>query len=51
MKTYVTTGIFNEESIQILDGITEGTKIITSWSPRLMNGVEITANEIREAAE
>ena len=51
VKTYVTTGIFNEESIQILDGITEGTKIITSWSPRLMNGVEITANEIREAAE
>lgn len=49
VKTYVTTGIFNDEQIQILDGISEGTKVITSWSPRLMNGVEITANEVQEA--
>ena len=49
VKTYVTTGIFNDEEIQILDGIAEGTKIVTSWSPRLMDGVEITANEAQEA--
>lgn len=49
VKTYVTTGIFNDEEIQILDGIVEGTKIVTSWSPRLMDGVEITAHEVQEA--
>lgn len=49
VKTYVTTGIFNDEVIQILDGIEEGTKIVTSWSPRLMDGVQITANEVQEA--
>lgn len=49
VKTYVTTGIFNDEEIQILDGITEGTKIVTSWSPRLMDGVQITAHEAQEA--
>ena len=49
VKTYVTTGIFNDEEIQILDGISEGTKIVTSWSPRLMDGVQITAHEAQEA--
>ena len=49
VKTYVTTGIFNDEEIQILDGIAEGTKVVTSWSPRLVDGVQITANETQEA--
>ena len=49
VKTYITTGIFDDEEIQILDGISEGTKIVTSWSPRLMDGVQITAKEAQEA--
>lgn len=49
VKTYVTTGIFNDEEIQILDGIAADMRIVTSWSPRLMDGVEITANEVQEA--
>lgn len=49
VKTYVTTGIFNDEEIQILDGIAEGTRVVTSWSPRLVDGVQITANETQEA--
>lgn len=42
-KTYVTTGIFDESSIEIIDGIGEGDLIITSWSPRLLDGVEVDA--------
>lgn len=42
-KTYVTTGIFDDSSIEISGGITEGDIIITSWSPRLLDGVEVDA--------
>lgn len=41
VKTYVTTGIFNDESIEITEGLKEGDEIITSWSPRLLDGVEV----------
>lgn len=41
VKTYVTTGIFNEESIEITEGLKEGDLVITSWSPRLIDGVEV----------
>jgi RND family efflux transporter MFP subunit len=43
VKTYVTTGIFDDTSIQITDGISEGDVVITSWSPRLLDGVEVDA--------
>ncbi|MCM1112402.1 MAG: efflux RND transporter periplasmic adaptor subunit [Muribaculum sp.] len=43
VKTYVTTGIFDENSIQIVDGISEGDVVITTWSPRLLDGVEVDA--------
>lgn len=42
-KTYVTTDIFDDTTIAILDGITEGDTVITSWSPRLLDGVEVVA--------
>lgn len=41
VKTYVTTGIFDDERIEIVDGIAEGDVIITSWSPRLIDGAEV----------
>lgn len=41
VKTYVTTGIFDESSLEIVDGISEGDLVITTWSPRLIDGVEV----------
>ncbi len=43
VKTYVTTGIFDDTNIQVTEGIAEGDIVITSWSPRLLNGVEVDA--------
>ncbi|MCM1100589.1 MAG: efflux RND transporter periplasmic adaptor subunit [Clostridium sp.] len=43
VKTYVTAGIFDENSIQIVDGLAEGDVVITTWSPRLIDGVEVSA--------
>lgn len=40
-KTYVTTGIFNDTDIVIIDGIEAGDTVITSWSARLLDGVEV----------
>jgi len=41
VKTYVETGIFDEEYIVIESGITAEDYCITSWSPQLANGVEV----------
>lgn len=41
VKTYVTTGIFDDSRIQIVDGISEGDVVVTTWSPRLIDGVEV----------
>ena len=43
MKTYVTTGIFDDENIEITGGVGLGDMVITSWSPRLLDGVEVEA--------
>ncbi len=43
VKTYVTVGIFDDTRIQIIEGISEGDIVITSWSPRLIDGVEVDA--------
>lgn len=43
VKTYVTVGIFDDTNIQIVEGIAEGDIVITSWSPRLIDGVEVDA--------
>ncbi len=42
VKTRVATGIFDDENIVITEGISQGDAVITSWSPRLLDGVEIT---------
>lgn len=44
VKTYVTAGIFDDSSIEIVEGISEGDMVITTWSPRLIDGVEVNAN-------
>ncbi|MBQ2802315.1 MAG: efflux RND transporter periplasmic adaptor subunit, partial [Lachnospiraceae bacterium] len=46
VKTYVTTGIFDDTTISIIDGIAVGDTVITSWSPRLLDGVEVTAADV-----
>ena len=51
VKTYVTAGIFDDENIQIIDGVEAGDQIITSWSPRLVNGVEVETRGVEEAAK
>ena len=43
VKTPVTTGIFDEEHIEITSGVALGDVVITSWSPRLLDGVEVEA--------
>lgn len=45
VKTPVTTGIFDEDSIEITDGLYLEDVLITSWSPRLMDGTKVAAAE------
>lgn len=43
VKTYVETGIFDDTTITIMGGIAAGDTVITSWSPRLVDGAEVVA--------
>ena len=38
-----TTDLFDDTQISVTEGIQPGDTVITSWSPKLMNGVEVTA--------
>ena len=40
-KVYVETGLFNDELIEIISGISEADQVITTWSSQLRNGVEV----------
>lgn len=51
VKTYVTTGIFDDTSIEITGGIADGDLVITSWSPRLLDGVEVDAKIAGNASD
>lgn len=44
VKTYVTTGIFDDTNIEITSGLSLEDVVITSWSPRLIDGVAVTAS-------
>lgn len=44
VKTYVQTGIFDEETIVITGGVTKEDDCIVSWSPQLADGVEVYTN-------
>lgn len=43
VKTPVTTGIFDEDSIEITSGLYLEDVVISSWSPRLIDGVAVKA--------
>lgn len=45
VKTYIVTGIFDDTNITVTEGISQGDMVITSWSPRLLDGVEVTASD------
>jgi len=51
VKTYVTAGIFDDTRIQITEGIAEGDIVVTSWSPRLIDGVEVDAKIAESGTE
>lgn len=44
----VTTGLYNEDSIVITEGISAGEEIITSWASGLKEGAEILSGEETE---
>ena len=48
-KTYVTTGIFDEENIEITSGLFLEDRVIVSWSPRLIDGAAVKATAVDEA--
>ena len=41
VKKEVETGIFNQESMAIRNGLNAGDTIITTWSSNLKDGVDI----------
>lgn len=45
VKTYVETGIFNDDNITITGGITAEDYCITSWSPQLADGVLVKTTD------
>jgi RND family efflux transporter MFP subunit len=49
VKTYITTGIFNDTDIAVTDGINAGDTVITSWSARLIDGADVTAADTAAA--
>ncbi len=50
VKTVVTTGIFDDDSIEITSGLYLEDVVITSWSPRLIDGVAVEASVSSETA-
>ncbi len=43
VKTPITTGIFNDENIEVTGGLNPGDMVVTSWSPQLTDGVLLNA--------
>ena len=40
-KVYVETGLFDDEVIEIISGLSDSDQVITTWSSQLRNGVEV----------
>ena len=40
-KVYVETGLYDDEKIEIISGITTDDQVITTWSSQLRNGSEV----------
>lgn len=45
VKTPITTGIFDDETIEVTSGLQAGDIVVTSWSPQLTEGVLLHAVE------
>ncbi len=45
VKTPITTGIFDDETIEVTGGLKAGDIVVTSWSPQLTEGVLLHAVE------
>ena len=41
-KTYISTGLYDTESIVISEGLTENDMLITTWSAQLRDGVDVS---------
>lgn len=41
VKTQVVTGLFNEDTIEITDGLTKDSVVVNTWSPQLSSGVKV----------
>lgn len=41
VKTAVKTGLFDEATVEITEGLSQGEMVITSWSPRLIDGAGV----------
>ena len=41
IKTYIETGLFNDEVMEVVSGLREDSKVISSWSPQLRDGAEV----------
>ena len=39
---FIETGIFDEECIEVISGLSLGDIVVTSWSPKLTDGVLLT---------
>lgn len=48
-KTMVTTGLFDEENIEITSGLQVEDVVITSWSPRLLDGAAVQTSSESKA--
>ena len=47
VKKRVEVGIFNDENIVVREGIKEGDLLITSWSARLLDGVDVVRQNVQ----
>lgn len=43
-KAYVETGLFDDELIEIVSGLSADDQVITTWSSQLRNGVEVNVD-------
>ena len=44
-KDYIEVGLFDDENIQVISGVEEGTEIISSWSSELRDGLEVNTEK------
>ncbi len=51
VKTPITTGIFDDEKIEVTGGLNPGDMVVTSWSPQLTDGVLLNAIKSEAAGQ